>query len=458
MSRASRTAWIVAGLGLGLWLGALPTLADLAKVYPKKGSPLRGEVTATATEIIIRNAAGEVRLKKADVERVEWVSAVQTVDEDFLRRFNVLVADDAEGHYALAEWLRVKNRFDLLKKQCNYVLGLDPDHRNAKLLLELAQRELVKQANVEAGAGQPEKPQEAAAETDGLPAPPLLSERDIKRLKLYEYALDGPAEKVRVRFVKKKGYADLERIVRAEIGRSDDPDPDADRILQRGQPHEKLQLILRATGLKYADQIEIRGDTEVFKTFKRRVLPLVTKGCTKSGCHGTRGGQIFRLPSGPRTKDEVAYTSFLILDRLETRRGPLIDRDLPGNSALLGFLLPADEDNDQAHAPVEKGRLVTVLKSTRDPNFDVVLDWLNSLNVPHPEYELEYKYPEWLKKPAPPGEQPAEEAKPEAQEEGEKKPAEQGKPEPGEEKPRQEEPPEGEKPKDKPGGGGGDKP
>ncbi|HUU96299.1 MAG TPA: hypothetical protein VM487_11210 [Phycisphaerae bacterium] len=458
MSRASRTAWIVAGLGLGLWLGALPTLADLAKVYPKKGSPLRGEVTATATEIIIRNAAGEVRLKKADVQRVEWVSAAQTVDEDFLRRFNVLVADDAEGHYALAEWLRVKNRFDLLKKQCNYVLGLAPDHRNAKLLLELAQRELVKQANVEAGAGQPEKPQEEAAETDGLPAPPLLSERDIKRVKLYEYPLDGPAEKVHVRFVKKKGYADLERVVRAEIGRSDDPDPDADRILQRGQPHEKLQLILRATGLKYADQIEIRGDTEVFKTFKRQVLPLVAKGCTKSGCHGTRAAQVFRLPSGPRTKDDVAYTSFLILDRLETRHGPLIDRDLPPNSALLEYMLPREE-SEQPHPPVQRGKLIPPLRGTGDPNYHVILKWISSsLNAPHPEYELEYKYPDWLKKPEPPATQPAEEAKPGAEEEGEKKPAEEGKPEPGKEKPGQEEPPEGEKPKDKPGGGGGDKP
>jgi hypothetical protein len=449
MSRASRTAWIVAGLGLVLWLGTLPTLADLANVYPKEGSPLRGEVTVTATEIIIRNAAGEVRLRKADVKRVEWLSAVQTVDEDFLRRFQVLTPADVDGHYALAEWLRAKDRFDLLRKQCNYVLGLDPDHRNAKLLLELAQRELVKQANVEAGAGQPEKPAEEAAEADGLPAPPLLSERDIKRLKLYEYPLDGPAEKVHVRFVKKKGYADLERIVRAEIGRSDNPDPDADRILQRGQPHEKLQLILRATGVKYADQIEIRGDTELFKTFKRRVLPLVAKGCTKSGCHGTRGAQLFRLPSGSRAKDEVAYTSFLLLDGLQTRHGPLIDRDLPGNSALLGFLLPADEENDQAHPAVEKGRLVPVLKGVRDPDYTVVLDWLNSLNVPHPEYELEYKYPEWLKKPAPPGEQPAGE-------EGEKKPPEQGQPEPGEEKPGKEEPPEGQKPEDKPGGG--DKP
>jgi hypothetical protein len=444
MSRADRVTGIAAGLVLAWWCGVVPAVADLANVFPKQASPLRGDVTWTADEIVIRNAAGEVRFKKEQVERVEWLTATETVEKDLKRRFNVLRAGDIKGHFALAEWLREKERFDLLKVQCRYILGLEPDHRNAKLLLELAQSKLIEQANVAAAEGQASG---EAKETEGLPEPPLLSDEDIKRLKLYEYPLDGRPEKVFVKFVRKKGYADVERIVRKDLGLAGKLDPQAERILERGQPHEKLQLILQTTGLKYADRIEIRGEPEVFQTFRRRILPLVAKGCAKSGCHGAREAQVFRLPRGPRSKDDVAYTSFLILDQLQTEHGPLIDRDLPGNSALLSFMLPpeelpGDEESRYGHPPVEKGRFVPVLRNTRDPDFNVVLDWLNSLNVPHPPYELEYEFPDWLKTPAA-ATQPAEEgAEPDE--------------ETGEQKPGGEEPSEGsEEEKEQPAGGGG---
>jgi hypothetical protein len=451
MPKSIRGVAIAAGLGSVAFCLVSVATADMAKVFPKKGSPLLGEVDATRTEIIIRNAAGEVRLNKADVERVEWVTPAKTVDDDYQRRFKVLAGEDVAGHFVLAEWLRDQERFDLLSKQCKYILGLEPDHRNAKLLVELAQQKLAEQAA--AGAGGPGEPGEETDATDGLSEPPLLSERDINRLKLYEYPLDGRPEKVFVKFLKERSHAELERLVRGELGMAGKLDPQAERILERGQPHEKLQLILQTTGLKYADRIQVRGDTEVFKTFRQRILPLVAKGCTKSGCHGVREARVFRLPRGARNRDDVVYTSFLILDQLQTRHGPLIDRDLPGNSVLLGFMLPA-EDNNQAHPPVKDGRLVPVLRGTQDSDFDLVLDWLNSLNVPHPKYELEYKFPEWLKKLEPPPEPAEEQAQPGA-EPGEKEPAEEGGEE-GEEEPSEDEPPEGEKEKDKPGGGGGD--
>ena len=74
----------------------------------------------------------------------------------------------------------------------------------------------------------------------------------------------------------------------------------------------------------------------------------------------------------------------------------MIDRALPEDSALIRYMLPAEE-GQPSHPPVERGRVMPVLRSTRDPRYQMLVEWISSLRSPHPDYQLEYVFPEWLK-------------------------------------------------------------
>lgn len=416
MYGAAGKLFVICGVALAIWILAVPAAGDRAVVHLKDGRRLRGDVSETEGEVVIRNAAGEMRFERARVERIEWLDEADTADGEYLRRFRELAPDDVKGHFGLARWLREQGRFDLVKQQCEYVLQRDAQHANAKLLLKIAEEELGKPDDEAQGAP-------PAQRAGGPPVTPPISKRDILRLKLLEYPIDGDisAERSRVRFKRQPRESDLGERVLNELRRSTDFEPEWERTLRRGTPHQKVQLILRETGMKHADRIEIRGDTEMFALYRRRVASLLQKGCVRSGCHGARGAaHVFRFPGGSPKSETFVYTSFLLLDRLETRHGPLINRGLPADSPLLDLMLPAREGNRRPHPPITgRGRLTPPLRSEDDPNLQVVIDWINMLRVPHPEYALDYKF-------APPGPvrkegaggpqtQPAEPAQPSSQ-------------------------------------------
>ncbi len=123
--------------------------------------------------------------------------------------------------------------------------------------------------------------------------------------------------------------------------------------------------------------------------------------------HGGQGAPDFRFPTGSQTGDEFVYTSFALLDRMETPAGPMIDRALPEESALIRYMLPA-EKGEELHPPVERGRVAPVLRSTRDARYQTLVEWVDLLRSPHPDYELEYAFPAWLEPPSvqPPATQP----------------------------------------------------
>lgn len=246
-------------------------------------------------------------------------------------------------------------------------------------------------------------PASKPAKDSGLAIPPKLSDRDINRLKLYELPLDGEPEKVNVEFKKKKGEPAIEDVVRKLIEDGADADPDWRRILDRGRPYEKLQLVRRVSGMQFADRMIVKGDTAKFEAYRRQVLPLVLRGCARSGCHGGTGpAGYFRFPSGAQSTEEFAYTSFYILDRIHTPAGPMINRDLPENSALLKYMLPSQKGPDgratPLHPAVRNQNINPVIERTTSRQYKDVLEWISSLRVPKPEYNVDYAAPDWLVK------------------------------------------------------------
>jgi hypothetical protein len=73
----------------------------------------------------------------------------------------------------------------------------------------------------------------------------------------------------------------------------------------------------------------------------------------------------------------------------------MINRALPEESVLLRHLLPAEEGRE-VHPPVKKGHLAPALRGTRDHRYQPLVDWISSLRSPHPDYELDYEFPDWF--------------------------------------------------------------
>ncbi|MGE0480645.1 MAG: hypothetical protein AB7Q17_09250 [Phycisphaerae bacterium] len=370
-------------------------VAEQALVVLKDGRRLVGDITQTETEIVLKNAAGEIRLARDDVERIipvaprerkpapdDETAARKAQDAEFEKLVAALPEDDVNGHFVLAQWAQDRGRWDLVVRQCRHVLTLKPNHAEA--------RELLKKAEARArDAGSP-------TGRRMLPRVLPLSDRDVQRLRLYEFPREGDPEKVRVKFRKKGNEPELAAVVIAELEREGALDPTMRRRLEKGRPHEQLQAILQTTDMKHADRIEIESDLKVFDSFRRRVLPMVMAGCAKSGCHGGEAAAVFRVPTQGGSKEALAHTSFVILDRMRTTNGALIDREAPADSLLLQYMLPASE-TDNPHPPMPRAhRFSPVIQNQRDPDYAMILDWIRSLRTPHPTYELEYEFPDWV--------------------------------------------------------------
>lgn len=391
---------------MGVVLGAALCMAwgERAIVELKDGRQLRGEVRETATEIIIDTPLGEVRFDRDEVAKVTPLvddapaekpqetgltdgrtRLGDDVAAEFRRKFTELAADDIEGHFKLAEWARDRNRFDLVAPQCRYILGMKPDHRNARLLLSLAEERIQQRKQRDA------KPDSRPAPlmSNKIPPPPLLSDRDIQRLRLGEIlARDGNVERLRISFTRKAGQRNLIDEV-AEAIRDMSIDPADQRALERGRPPDQLRVILKYTGMRFADRIEIEEDPEVFQIFRRDVLPILYNGCARSGCHGGEAAQVFRLPArNVGRKDAAPYTAFAILDQFETANGPLINRRDPIASPLLDYMLPPNSND--VHAKVRQFQ--PLAQSSREKTYTTVLEWIRRLKEPRPEYGLDRTY------------------------------------------------------------------
>lgn len=321
-------------------LAAAAALAELADVYLKNGLKLRGDVEETGAEVVLRNAAGEVRYPLDEVLRVERVATTRPATR--------------------------------------------PSTRPA----------VPQTAPAEEEPAEREEDAEAAPEGAALAAVPAVSKADIQKLRINELFLEDPPEQVRVVFLKKGKQRDLSLEVLDELKKRGPVAPALQEVLTRGQPNEKLRAILVETGLTHADRIDIQSDTEVFANFRRRVLPLVTASCARSGCHGGINAEAFRFPIASKTSDSYAYTVFAMLESMSSPAGKMIDRDDPEKSLLPNYMLPQEHcDLPHPNRPTPGPPFKAVLRDVADPAYAQIIEWIGSLKRPRPDYQLGWTNP-----------------------------------------------------------------
>lgn len=342
---------------------AFPVAADMGTILFKDGTKVRGDITEADHEVTLATPFGERRYARDKILRIDYDGIDVPADEPVTTQ---PVARPTTRPVSQP------SRPSTTKKP-EPANGADKD-------------------------GDDDNGATTRPHFKGLTPPPPLSTRDITRLKLSEYPLDGEPQPVNVEFIKKRNEPTIESLVSTFLRDNKSDERDWEKILEKGQPADKLQLILRTTGLKYADRINIRGDTETFSDFRKKVLPVVMRGCGRSGCHGGNSTFYFRFPTGAQSADDFVYTAFYILDSIYTPQGAMINRDLPEESALLKYLVAPREGTTPVHPTIKHTKIIPAIESRESREYRQIIDWISSLRGPKPEYKLNYATPEWMQK------------------------------------------------------------
>jgi len=150
---------------------------------------------------------------------------------------------------------------------------------------------------------------------------------------------------------------------------------------------QKLNVMAHYRGAAYADRVQIKNDPEIFKEFRRNVMPVVQRTCSTTDCHGPANQQAvgFRLFKDPKKTAPTTYANFVILNEVSVKGLPLIDRSQPANSLLLTYMLPTkDVPLEQRHPGASK--LKPVFQKRKALGFKRIARWIAALKHPAEDY------------------------------------------------------------------------
>lgn len=385
----------------------MPQTSAMRRIVTRIAAPALVGMAGLMLALAWRPVAGLAQERRPAATR-----PAEDVQQEYRQRFSALEAKDIKGHYALAEWCREQGQYRLLLRQVDYVLSLDADHENARLLRRIALREINRRPDEKAADGR------AGAEAEDASDGEYLTPAQIQKLRFAEFMrptddvfrlLDeeedligrrddddkrmrtGPREFLQVRFESGVLHDFLDQMA----GHPDFSGREARIRFMKLTPTQQLQLIRHHTGDKYAKRIAIGSDPLVIREF-RKVLPIALAGCGTSACHGGPEAKGFRLRVGRPDTDANLYTNFMILNRVTKGKDRLVNRTKPEDSLLLEFGLPT-RYAEKIH-PVEIPELYP--RGPEDPRYQTVIQWVEKLMVPMPRTGVSLPgYPE----PPPPG-------------------------------------------------------
>ena len=258
------------------------------------------------------------------------------IDEEYAARARKLQPSDLAGHLKLAKWCRENDKWHLVARECRHILKQNPGHRQAKLLLELAQVQLGK-PDAQAITRPPGKSHSRTARDCGA-APRPLTDDEVQVIRRAELRLDQ-----RERVTVKIDRAALKDFVDWSSGRSDFPGAKA---FYRRNRVEQAQTMLRNARDRFGDAITIRTDPARLREFARKVMPIVLAGCATSDCHGGGGAGCFRLNGGRSLRTNLVYANYLVMHEFEVDERRVINRNSPERSLLLSYGLPRRRGDD----------------------------------------------------------------------------------------------------------------
>ncbi len=334
-----------------------------------------------------------------DREEVKETKVLPAIEDRYRELREAIDENDTDRIVNLADWLRIRQRYPLALDEVNRALTLDPEHAAAKRLkvVILAQQELASKA----AAGTSSATGATAAKRGNFP---LLSDRDVALLKVYEIDLNNPGrlivprEAIDALFDK---YGSNPAVPQTREGRD---------ALYKAEPAAILDIMFRAQARDLYSLIKVADLPQSLKRFRDDVnRTWLLNSCATTACHGGEEAGRLRLTDERPSTDQAALTNLVILDRFRIKPAfrpakadpaapstvPLIDYSKPAESPLLTFgLPPSDSSNPHPGAGAGlKGWRPTFL-NREDPKFIATVKWIESMVQPRPTYPITYAPPE----------------------------------------------------------------
>ncbi|MFA7237503.1 MAG: hypothetical protein WC058_11620 [Phycisphaeraceae bacterium] len=373
--------------------------AKVAVVYLKdRPEPLKGElVSQTSDKLILKIAGIDTPINKADVVRMEFE---KSLTEQYREKRAVIANDDYPQRYQLAYWAYQQGTLEgdrLAAAELAAVLQVKPDFKEAKLLSELVLQRIKAATQPKQPAPTTPAPTAPAATTPTAPVPgavpgadvkvPLLERDDVNLIKVIELDLRiKPAVTISPKVID-----DFLNEYRANKAVEPYLGPNGVRKFKGLKGYEQVEVMFAAKAAKFYKDIIVRDEPKALSDFRQTYYPtLVLRSC--GSCHGDGKAAGLYVITHNATREDVAYTNFLILTRTGTRGEPLIDRATPADSLLLQYGLPRDQA--KFPHPDVKG-FKPYFNNTTDASFTNAADWIASLlpsngNDPYP---VTYKVP-----------------------------------------------------------------
>ncbi len=372
------------------------------------GRRISGLLVERAPDAVVLRIGGIAT--RFGVELVDRVEVLPPVMERY-RAMRAAIDDrDPDQLVQLAEWLRVRGKYDEAITELTHALSVRPGHVNATRLLALvrAQRELASRSGVRPAS----KPREPGAPPEApRPRPefPVLAPEQINTIKVYEINLKDPPDLV------------IKRETMAKLMERHAGDPlipataEAREALFKLSPARQLELMFKLQARDLYGEVQVVGNVPTMERFRDEVhRPWIINSCATNRCHGGREAGRLYLSNRKPNSESTVYTNFLILDRFRLEDGsPLIDYEEPERSPLLQMALPRRDSlfpHPPAPGPGGRGDLwKPAMRSANDRRFIEGVEWMKSMYRPRPEYPVAYQPPGTLAAEAATGSAPPEE-------------------------------------------------
>ncbi len=340
-------------------------------------------------KVVLKISGIDTAIPAMQVDRVMVLAPVM----DRYRAMRSATDDnDVDRLLMLVEWLRARSQWDPALAELDHILSVQPDSYDAKRLKTLVQsQKKLAQASGAARAN-------PAAPRANTPAPdagdfPLLSERDINLIKIYEVDLHDPPRMVIERRT-------ITRLIEEHAGDPAIPvTQDGRDAMYRMTPARVLEVMFRVQARNLYGEVQVVDEPRAMRLFRDSVQrSWLTNSCATSRCHGGPNAGRLRLVNKKSGTDAAVYTNFLILERFKLKDGrPLINYEEPANSPLLQMGLPREGllVPHPAVAAVEgHGDLWRpFFRSPEDRRFQEAVEWIRAMYRPRPEYPIQYTPP-----------------------------------------------------------------
>lgn len=348
-------------------VAACAALAERGVVKATNGLNYEGDLQETPTQVIIKRNKTEVRVERADVLSLHYLSSDA---EEIKKQWNALKMDDAPGRVALAKQAFEHGQYELARSIAADALSIDPNNREAVDLQDYIRRQVVMEIRA---SRQREDTEEAKRSPYALPEC-YLDEHDINAVRQSELQSRDEG-KVRVRF---------DNDVRRRFVHQYKYNPTTFAALSAFQ---QAMTMIREGDAAIRKDVIIFDDPAAIREF-RAVQKNVLTGCASQVCHGSFLGGNFILFSNT-DNDAVTYTNFYLLTKYSRTaqeqklqdlfsgsgsRQRMVDRDRPKQSLLLQYAL-ASTIADLPHPQVPNMR--PMFTKLNDPVYVRMLTWID---------------------------------------------------------------------------------